>query len=905
MFARAAGLVVMALGLAGLVCAGLAGYAGLQDVHKQEQAEADARTFARMAARWLTDVDQELASDPVQRALADTVESGGDAGPLLVRTLGPLGVDSIPVVVAVPPALEALEPDETLDYVMLDLLIEARRSGRTTPDLRLQGAGGQPELLMARRIEADDELTGLLLLGLPAPALARHWTPPEWSGFLSVGQQRGQRWEGFWTHGQSDAGQLRRVPVSGSRLEVAWRRSASTPIALEPGQSAALAGMGLVLLLAGFLLLRRQPAPSVGSRRASSARPATAAPKPAQSPQVAEWTPPATPPPAASPPEPEPKPAESAAKTEAKTEDAPPDAAAPDGPGSEGLHLALDDDFFADQGRGDPAGLPTVEEDDPDSLILDLSTESEPTPPKTEQPPATDDATNPVSEEPASLEMVDQAAEDTADEVESVEPASPPSPAPLRPDEDDLMLALEEEEQALPDLPESVLVTAEGLFGRTDDGFDADFVERLGAAVGGLAAEAGCRRLVVARDGRLHSPILLEGLVQGLRASGIDALQLGAVPAPVLRFAAMEVADRSGVIVSGSERAAEWNGLQIVLDGATLEGPRLARRLADDAASRTGEQTGGLEELAVSTRYIERLAAEIQLERPLKVVVDCANGVCGLMLPRLFQAIGADLIPLYADVDGSFPNHPPDPGNAAYLDDLRLCVRSFGADLGLAFDGDGQRVNLVAGNGDILWPDSLLMLLARSLWATQPGAVVVCDALTSSRLQHWAEPLGGSVVRAGPGPVAIEAAAREQGAALAGSFSGQLLLGRDDSLVPDCLHATCRLLEILAADTRSVEQILAELPERVSLPLVRLDPAGLQVWQVLERFCEQAGDGLVRDDYGLVLESADAWAGIVVDEARGHLLVRIEGRDEHAAERLRVRVSGLLADIDPALALPA
>jgi phosphomannomutase/phosphoglucomutase len=443
------------------------------------------------------------------------------------------------------------------------------------------------------------------------------------------------------------------------------------------------------------------------------------------------------------------------------------------------------------------------------------------------------------------------------------------------------------------------------VLGEVDHGLDAAYAKRLGEAVGALAKDRGVARLAVARDGRLHGPVLLEAVVDGLRRSGLDVVQLGALPAPLMRFAAMELTDRSGLMVGGSLKPAHWNGLRAMFQGATVDGRLMLERLRDPGDGGAELSAGELVvESSIIARYIERISSQIQLERSLKVVVDCANGVCGLVVPRLLEAIGAEVIPLYADVDGQFPNHLPDPTRAEQLNDLRLCVRSFNADLGLAFDADGERMNLVAGDGRILWPERALILIAKNLLTRNPGAAVIHDGCCSPDLHHTVEAMGGRSIMTSAGPAVVESAMAEHSAGLGVTAEGHLFLASDHGQVRDVIHAACRILEVLAADTREITEIFSEFPEVFNHPAARLSAKGRDPAALLGEIARQ--DGMdYREEQGLVsFVSAQAWASLGLDENRTGLWFRAQGKDEHAVERVRKQIAEVLAAVDEELTLP-
>jgi len=267
----------------------------------------------------------------------------------------------------------------------------------------------------------------------------------------------------------------------------------------------------------------------------------------------------------------------------------------------------------------------------------------------------------------------------------------------------------------------------------------------LGQAIGTVMREKGLREIVVGRDGRLSGPELAGALADGLRAAGVDVIDVGAAPTPVIYYAAYRFNTGSCVAVTGSHNPPDYNGFKIVVGGETLSEDAikdLYRRIASGALEGGGQ--GGLRHVDVVPDYIERITSDVQAERRLKVVVDCGNGIPGAVAPQVLEGIGCEVIPLYCEVDGSFPNHHPDPSDPHNLEDLILAVKQTGADLGVAFDGDGDRLGVVTRDGEIIFPDRLLMLFARDVLSRQPGATVIYDVKCTGHLKGQVLDAGGS-----------------------------------------------------------------------------------------------------------------------------------------------------------------
>lgn len=445
-----------------------------------------------------------------------------------------------------------------------------------------------------------------------------------------------------------------------------------------------------------------------------------------------------------------------------------------------------------------------------------------------------------------------------------------------------------------------------GVLGRYEVDLDEAAAARAGRAIGELAAQHGLERLAVARDGRLHGPALMRALVDGLRAAGRDVLDLGTVPSPLLEFAAAAMTGHSCVMVSAGHLPDEWNGFGVWLQGQPLSGGVIQQQLERQAPDGSPGKRGGLESIDVIDRYLDTVTAGIRLARPLKVVVDCANGVTGRIAPRLLEAIGVRVLLLYAELDGAFPHHPPDPSRPENLEDLRLCVRNFRADLGLAIGGAGDSLVMVGPEGSIIWPDRLLMLLARETLARQPGALVIQDALCSPRVAAFVASRGGSTRVSELGTAAMWRCLQDSPAALGATFRGQFISAADDGQRFDALLTACRLLQILAADDRPVGDLLGELPAWFSLPVtfVATDPMGPE--QVLRQLLESAdvADATVSGEHGFTIDYGHAWTRLCRSPDGRGLLVRVEGDDEAAAQTLATLVRQMLLALDHRLQVP-
>ncbi|HVJ37391.1 MAG TPA: phosphomannomutase/phosphoglucomutase, partial [Stenotrophomonas sp.] len=344
--------------------------------------------------------------------------------------------------------------------------------------------------------------------------------------------------------------------------------------------------------------------------------------------------------------------------------------------------------------------------------------------------------------------------------------------------------------------------------------------ELIGQAIGSVMQAQGLRDVVVGRDGRLSGPELTAGLIEGLRRAGCQVTDIGLAPTPVVYFAAYHLRAGSCVAVTGSHNPPDYNGFKIVVGGETLAGDAITdlyRRIAEGRLHTAGEPSS-LSQRDVSDDYIQRIADDVQLDRPLKVVADAGNGVAGEIAPRLLEAIGAEVIPLYCDVDGTFPNHHPDPSEPHNLEDLVQMVQRFDADIGLAFDGDGDRLGVVTREGKMVFPDRLLMLFAADVLQRNPGALIIYDVKCTGKLQDFVLRHGGSPMMWKTGHSLIKSKMRETDAELAGEMSGHFFFKERWYGFDDGLYAAARLLEVLAQRDETPSEVLAELPDGLSTP---------------------------------------------------------------------------------------
>lgn len=470
------------------------------------------------------------------------------------------------------------------------------------------------------------------------------------------------------------------------------------------------------------------------------------------------------------------------------------------------------------------------------------------------------------------------------------EPAAGPPPAPKK---------------APPEIAESIF-RAYDIRGVVDDTLTPATAKLIGQAIGSEALDRGLKDIVVARDGRRSGPELVRALVEGLTAAGCQVIDIGAVPTPVLYFATHQLRTDSGVMVTGSHNPPEYNGFKIVLGGETLAEDAIAGLRRRIVEGKLHEGEGTQTSADVTGDYIERISGDIQLQRPLKVVLDAGNGIAGDIAPRLMQAIGADPVPLYCEVDGSFPNHHPDPSDPANLADLIDTVRDSGADVGLAFDGDGDRLGVVTRSGENIYPDRLMMLFSRDVLLRNPGAAIIFDVKCSGRLADQVLELGGSPIMWKTGHSLIKAKLKETGAMLAGEMSGHFFFTERWYGFDDGLYAACRLLEILAAEPEEPGEVLEGLPSGVSTPELKVQMAEGETFEFLEKFRKQArfDEARITTIDGLRADFPDGWGLVRCSNTTPCLVLRFEGDDEDALDRVKDAFRKQLRTVDPDISLP-
>jgi len=483
-------------------------------------------------------------------------------------------------------------------------------------------------------------------------------------------------------------------------------------------------------------------------------------------------------------------------------------------------------------------------------------------------------------------------------------------------DEDADLLALEESDDILDDsggdtpaplnLPEQVF-RAYDIRGLAGEELSPELVLQIGQAIGSEALAAGEKSVFVARDGRTHSPEISDRLIEGILSSGCNAINIGAVPTPLLYFACAEFPDsNSGVMVTASHNPAAYNGFKIVIDGKTLAGDEILQ--IKSRIMRGDVYTGAGEEISqqVVPDYIDRIFSDVALAGDVKLVIDAGNGITGDVAPLLFEELGCEVIPLYCDVDGNFPNHAPDPTNAANLQDLIREVQAQGADLGVAFDGDGDRLMVVTPAGNIIWADRLLMLFAKDIVSRNPGADVIFDVKCTRELNGLVSNYGGRPIMWKSGHSHMKAKMQETGALLGGEQSGHIFIKDRWYGFDDGMYAAARLLEIMTLRDQDLESLFESFPTLPATPELKIPVPDTEKFNIVEQLIQQGefknGKAITID--GLRVEFARGWGLVRASNTSAALTLRFEAEEPDIIKQMQELFKRELLKVNSSLQIP-
>jgi len=429
----------------------------------------------------------------------------------------------------------------------------------------------------------------------------------------------------------------------------------------------------------------------------------------------------------------------------------------------------------------------------------------------------------------------------------------------------------------------------------------------IGRAIGSLIQERGEKALAVARDGRLSSPMLIEVLCSGIQSTGCDVIDIGMVPTPLLYYATQIFETHSGVMLTGSHNPSEYNGVKIVVQGGALSEENikaLYHRIMDE---RFYHGKGVRYEQDVIERYVNHIIQDVQLKRPLNLVIDAGNGVTGAIAPRLFAALGCQVHDLFCEVDGRFPHHHPDPSQAENLQDLVRIVREKKADIGLAFDGDGDRLGVVTSAGEIISSDRLLMLFARTLLANHPRAKIIFDVKCTNHLATLIRSLGGEPIMWKTGHSLIKAKMAESKALLAGEMSGHIFFRDRWYGFDDALYAGARLLEIISQHNINSEQIFSSIPTSMITPELKISVTEEEKFQLMQQLIEHAHFVEAKEVNtidGLRVSFADGWGLVRPSNTTPNLILRFEANDGITLKKIQTLFRDWIVSVRPDLTLP-
>lgn len=456
-----------------------------------------------------------------------------------------------------------------------------------------------------------------------------------------------------------------------------------------------------------------------------------------------------------------------------------------------------------------------------------------------------------------------------------------------------------------PQFPDSIF-RAYDIRGVVPETLTAETAYWVGRAIGSESLAKGEPNVSVGRDGRLSGPELVERLIQGVADSGCHVSDVGLVPTPALYYAANVLAGKSGVMLTGSHNPSNYNGFKIVIAGDTLANEQIQ---ALHTRLKTNDLThgeGSIARVEILERYFSQIVGDIKLAKRLKVVVDCGNGAAGVIAPQLIEALNCEVIPLFCEVDGNFPNHHPDPGKPENLVDLIAKVKEVQADLGLAFDGDGDRVGVVTNTGTMVFPDRLLMLFAQDVLVRNPAAEIIFDVKCTRRLTPLIKEYGGRPLMWKTGHSLIKKKMKETGALLAGEMSGHIFFKERWFGFDDGIYSAARLLEILSKQQSTAEELFETFPNDISTPEINIDVTDESKFSIIDALHDaQWGEAaeLTSID-GVRVDYPHGWGLVRASNTTPVLVLRFEADTEAELQRIKDVFHAQLKRVAPDLQLP-
>ena len=412
-----------------------------------------------------------------------------------------------------------------------------------------------------------------------------------------------------------------------------------------------------------------------------------------------------------------------------------------------------------------------------------------------------------------------------------------------------------------------------------------EVVRKIGNAIAGKCINLNIKEICVGRDGRNSGKSLLEAMIGGLSESGIEVINIDLATSPLLYYAAKKNKYKSGIMITGSHNPKNHNGIKLVIDDKPVSGNEILDLLNKD--QKFSESVGSIKSLNVKDSYIEEVSQSLKINKKLKIVIDCGNGAAGFIAPDLYKNLGCEVIELYSEVDGNFPNHHPDPGKVENLKDLIQAVKTHGADLGLAFDGDGDRVGMVTNNGEIVFPDKILMMLSKDVLHSQKGSIIF-DVKCSNGLSQIIKENGGSPIMSPTGHFHIKNGIKKHNPLLAGEMSGHIFFNDKWYGFDDGHYSGARIIEMLSKNEKSIAEICNELPMLFSTPELNINVTDDNKFKIIKEFadnCRLEGEKNMID--GLRLDFDDGWGLIRASNTTPKLVLRFEGRSEEILNRIQ------------------
>lgn len=446
-----------------------------------------------------------------------------------------------------------------------------------------------------------------------------------------------------------------------------------------------------------------------------------------------------------------------------------------------------------------------------------------------------------------------------------------------------------------------------GIAGKT---LTEDIIFLIGKYFGSLVRQANLKEVAIARDGRSSGPLFASALAKGLMAASCSVVDLGMVPTPLLYYATHLLADRTGIMLTGSHNPPDYNGMKIVLNGEMFAGEKIQALYQAILANDCGEekpQQGQYRQLNLVENYIETIAKNIRLARPMKIVIDAGSGVTGMIAPRCFQRLGCEVQRLFCEVDGSFPFHHPDPSDPHNLQDLIRAVCEHKADIGFAFDGDGDRLGVVTASGNIIYPDRLLMLFAKSILMKKPNAKIIFDVKCTDQLTPLIRAYQGEPIMWKTGHSIIKAKIAETKATFAGEMSGHFFFKDRWFGFDDAMYAGARLIEILSEHTQNSDEVFAAFPNSVNTPELKIHVLEEEKFSLMQTLIDHADFKDAKEIMtidGLRVSFENGWGLIRPSNTTPCLILRFEAMNQAIMENIQTLFRSWLLSVKPDLVLP-